>query len=125
MAMIPMRVSVVWALRILGGRNAGTPLATASTPVRVAHPLAKARRSSKHDRRLAQGRLGDRVDRGLGDGECPRGVPDEADDEHDADAADEEVGGDGEGLAGFAHAAKIHGDEDDDEEDRHLRRGTG
>ena len=42
--MPPISSKVVRALRILGVRNAGTPLATASTPVRAEHPLEKARR---------------------------------------------------------------------------------
>ena len=44
-----MTVSVVAALRGSGGLNAGTPLATASTPVRATDPLAKAR-STQQDR---------------------------------------------------------------------------
>jgi hypothetical protein len=47
-------------------------------------------------------------------------VPGDSDDEGDADAPDEEVGGDGEQLARLTHAPKVHGDEHDDEEDRHL-----
>ena len=42
-----MTVSVVAALRGSGRLKAGTPLATASTPVRATEPLAKARRSSR------------------------------------------------------------------------------
>ena len=42
-----MTVSVVAALRDSGGLKAGTPLATASTPVSATEPLAKARRSSR------------------------------------------------------------------------------
>ena len=42
-AMPPISASVVAAFRLLGGRNAGTPLAIASTPVSAVHPEAKAR----------------------------------------------------------------------------------
>lgn len=45
--MPPISVRVVWALRILGLRKAGTPLDTASTPVRAEHPLEKARSTSR------------------------------------------------------------------------------
>ena len=40
---MPMSTSVAWALRTFGLRNAGTPLATASTPVRAEQPLENAR----------------------------------------------------------------------------------
>jgi len=45
--MPPMSASVVAALRLFGGLNAGTPLAIASTPVRAVHPEAKARSTKK------------------------------------------------------------------------------
>jgi hypothetical protein len=45
--MPPIQASVVAALRLLGGRNAGTPLAIASTPVSAVHPDAKARRARR------------------------------------------------------------------------------
>ncbi len=42
-AAAPISASVLAALRLLGLRNAGTPLAMASTPVRAVHPAANAR----------------------------------------------------------------------------------
>ena len=39
--------SVVAALRLFGGWNAGTPLETASTPVSAVQPEANARRTRK------------------------------------------------------------------------------
>jgi hypothetical protein len=47
-AMVPIISSVTWAFRAFGGRNAGTPLAIASTPVRAVHPEENARRVRKH-----------------------------------------------------------------------------
>ena len=47
MAMPPMRTRVVCAFLIFGVRKAGTPLLTASTPVRAEHPLEKARSRSR------------------------------------------------------------------------------
>jgi hypothetical protein len=46
-AMTPSISRVVAALRLLGCRNAGTPLLIASTPVRAAQPEEKARRTRK------------------------------------------------------------------------------
>jgi hypothetical protein len=40
----PITTSVIWALRASGGLNAGTPLETASVPVRATEPDAKARK---------------------------------------------------------------------------------
>jgi hypothetical protein len=42
-----MIIRVRCAFRIFGRRNAGTPLAIASTPVSAAHPLANDRRMSR------------------------------------------------------------------------------
>jgi hypothetical protein len=42
----PIATSVRRALRASGGRNAGTPLEIASTPVRAVQPAAKACRTS-------------------------------------------------------------------------------
>ena len=47
MAIPPMSTSVICALRIFGLRKAGTPLDTASTPVRAEHPLENARSTSR------------------------------------------------------------------------------
>ena len=44
-ASTPMIISVVAALRLFGGSNAGTPLETASTPVSAVQPEANARRT--------------------------------------------------------------------------------
>ena len=44
MRMMPSQVSTTRALWASGGLKAGTPSETASTPVRAAHPEAKARR---------------------------------------------------------------------------------
>ena len=45
-AIPPMSASVRFAFAIFWVRKAGTPLATASTPVRALHPLANERSSS-------------------------------------------------------------------------------
>ena len=42
-AIVPIATSVTWALRALGGLNAGTPLAMASTPVSAVQPEENAR----------------------------------------------------------------------------------
>ena len=47
-AMVPSSSSVVAALRLLGGRKAGTPLEIASTPVSAAHPEENARSNRKN-----------------------------------------------------------------------------
>ena len=44
-AIVPMRSSVRAALSAFGSRNAGTPLAMASTPVSAAQPDENARRT--------------------------------------------------------------------------------
>jgi hypothetical protein len=59
-AAAPISASVVAALRLLGLRNAGTPLAMASTPVSAVHPAAKAR-STKNTRRGPRGRCAPRA----------------------------------------------------------------
>ena len=46
-AIVPMSARVVAAFWLLGLRNAGTPLAIASTPVSAVQPDAKARRARK------------------------------------------------------------------------------
>ena len=46
-AIEPISTSVVCALRTFGCRKAGTPLETASTPVRAEQPLENARRISR------------------------------------------------------------------------------
>ena len=46
-AIVPMATSVNAALRDFGGRNAGTPLAIASTPVSAVQPEEKARMTKK------------------------------------------------------------------------------
>ena len=50
MAMTPIQAMVARAFLIFGSRNAGTPLAIASTPVRAAEPDANARKSKKSTR---------------------------------------------------------------------------
>ena len=50
-AMAPIITSVIWALRAFGGRNAGTPFAIASTPVRAVQPDENARSVRKHSAR--------------------------------------------------------------------------
>ena len=47
----PMATSVAAALRLSGGRNAGTPFDTASTPVMAVHPFENAVRRAKVVRR--------------------------------------------------------------------------
>ena len=49
--MPPISASVVAALRLFGGLNAGTPLAIASTPVSAVHPDANARSAKKSSAR--------------------------------------------------------------------------
>jgi hypothetical protein len=46
-AIAPMANSVICALRALGGRNAGTPFAIASTPVSAVQPEENARNVKK------------------------------------------------------------------------------
>ncbi len=46
-ARVPIAVSVTAALRDFGTRKNGTPLLTASTPVKAVHPDANARMSRK------------------------------------------------------------------------------
>ena len=43
---VPMSTITVWAFRASGGLNAGTPLDTASVPVRATAPEENARRMS-------------------------------------------------------------------------------
>ena len=52
-AMPPISASVVAAFLLFGGRNAGTPLAIASTPVSAVQPEAKARSAKKISARPA------------------------------------------------------------------------
>ena len=56
MAVLPMSASVRAAFRLLGLRNAGTPLAIASTPVSAVQPEAKARSTKKAKARPGQPR---------------------------------------------------------------------
>ena len=42
-AITPIATSVIWAFLAFGGRNAGTPLAIASTPVSAVQPEENAR----------------------------------------------------------------------------------
>ena len=53
-ASTPSRASVVAALRLFGGRNAGTPLAIASMPVSAVQPEEKARSAKKSSARPAR-----------------------------------------------------------------------
>ncbi len=46
-AITPIISRVTWALRALGGRRAGTPLAIASTPVSAVQPDENARSATK------------------------------------------------------------------------------
>ena len=50
-AIVPMSARVVAAFWLLGLRNAGTPLAIASTPVSAVQPEANARRARKTNAR--------------------------------------------------------------------------
>ena len=47
MEIVAMATSVIDALRLSGGLNAGTPFETASTPVIAVHPFENAVRSAK------------------------------------------------------------------------------
>ena len=101
-----MTVRVVAALRDSGGLKAGTPLATASTPVRATEPLAKARSSSSTV--TAWSGVGsawhgvDRLDPGALEDDAVG-----ADADHEQCAAHEEVGGQGEDVARLAHAPQV------------------
>ena len=119
-AMPPISTRVRCALRTLGRRNAGTPFEMASTPVRAEHPLAKERSSSRMMPAWVSDSALDAVRRRLGDRRVAEHRAREADDDHDEDAADEQVGRHRERLRRLAHAAQVHRGEDDDEEHREL-----
>ena len=61
-AIIASRSNVVAALRLLGLRNAGTPLEIASTPVRAAQPEENARAS----RNISANVVSESLDSGAG-----------------------------------------------------------
>ena len=122
----PIATSVDAALRLSGGRNAGTPFETASTPVIAVHPFEKAVRSANV------------VSRPVAVAGCSsswgcdgaREVPPRAKAEHPQHADDEEVGGHGKDTPGFAYPAQVadHDDGNEPEPDldavRHpLRKG--
>ncbi len=100
-----MVTSVAAAFRLSGGRNAGTPFETASTPVMAVQPFENA--VSSGERRQA-GRVPDlqRVD-GLRRPQASREVAPRADAEQREDAADEEVGGNGEDATRLPDAAEV------------------
>jgi hypothetical protein len=84
----PINISVDAALRLSGGRNAGTPFETASTPVIAVHPFEKAVRSAKRGQQARGGRrvrqLARRRDRA-------REISPGAETEHPHDADDENM----------------------------------
>ena len=57
---------------------------------------------------------------GLGDGGVAERGAEQSDADHDGDAADEEVGGHGEGFARLAHASEVRRGQQDDEDHGHL-----
>ena len=82
--MPPMSTSVVWALRTFGLRNAGTPFATASTPVSAEHPLENARRTSRMTAACVSDSACTAYSALEATGGSPSAVRAEADDDHDA-----------------------------------------
>ena len=121
-----MTASVVAAFFASGGLNAGTPVAIASVPVRATAPAANARRSRRTETawtRLADlARRGPRVyARALAEDDDPE----RADRDHQQRRAEEQVGRDGEDVAGLAQAAEVadrdQGDRDDADDARARR----
>ena len=89
--MAPMSSSVVAALRLLGFRNAGTPLLIASTPVSAAQPEENARSRRKASAMPADGlvaRLRQQLEvRALGEREGPGDLAVEPEQRHADDAS--------------------------------------
>ena len=108
---VPISTMTVWALRASGGLNAGTPLDTASVPVRATEPDENARRMSSKPERL--GRLGVRPGgRRLVGGHRPGHEAEEAEPEHAEDRDQVDVRRDAEDEPALADAAQVdHGDE--------------
>ena len=70
-----MATSVAAALRLSGGRNAGTPFDTASTPVMAVQPFENAVRSANVvSRPVAEAAVRELVRRNDGAGEIPPGA---------------------------------------------------
>ena len=111
-ARMPMAASVRAALRDFGGRNDGTPLLIASTPVRAVQPEEKARSSRSRRatpvklRSACSGRAADAATPG-----CPAAPRIAADDDQEHDARDEAVGRDGEGAPRLLDAPQVGGHE--------------
>ena len=110
--MMPSQARTVRALRASGGRKAGTPSETASTPVRAAQPEEKARSTRKSVRSWVAARSRGRRRRRL----PSRDPADEPVGEHAREAHHEEVGGDREEIARLPQAAQVHGRDARDEE---------
>ena len=121
MASTAIATSVAEAFFDSGGRNAGTPFETASTPVIAVQPLANAVSSrnivSRVEPALAGSGRVERHDRAAG-------VAVEADREQHEDADDEEVGRDGEDAAGLADAAEVAEHQNGQKAEAQSRRGT-
>ena len=103
----PITTSVCAAFFDSGGLKAGTPVAIASVPVSATAPDANARSSRKTDDAAGRrrGRLHDLRRRQvvLAQHDDPVG----ADRDHREGAEHEQVGRDGEDVAGLAHAAEV------------------
>ena len=118
-AIMPSRRSVVAALRLLGLRNAGTPLLMASTPVRAAQPDENARASSSMSPIVVSG--SSQPSWGIScrsalatSGRVPCGQLDQAVPTHPQDREDEQVGRHREERSGLAYPTQVHRRQHDD-----------
>ena len=103
-----MMARVFAALRALGGRNAGTPLLIASTPVSAVQPEANARRTSSRVKIPPTWAVRCSCWVAVAaSGSCPVSPLDRADDEHQVGQRDEGVGRDRERPPGLPDAAQV------------------
>ena len=116
MASTAIETSVAEAFFDSGGRNAGTPFETASTPVIAVQPLANAVSSRNIVSRVEPALAGGGRSSGT---IAPRRVAVEAARDQHEDADDEEVRGDGEDAARLPDAAKVA-----EHQNSQKRRGT-
>ena len=113
-AITPIDISVLAALRACGRRNAVTPFEIASTPVSALQPEANARSSTTMPdpgRETNGRRVGD-----VGSGPTVEQAAHETDGDHGADRDDEAVGRQREHESRLPHAAQV----DDHEYDEHA-----
>ena len=115
-----MSTSVAWAFLTFGLRNAGTPLATASTPVSAEQPLENARRTSRMNAACVSDCALHRVLGARGDRWIAERCAPETDDDHERDRPDEDVRRKREDERCLADASEVHDDDDDHEADGEL-----